>query len=225
VWEYSTRRYLTGFADAVVPDSVWAEQKVGAILHWMSTGPTSLESDPTPSPSRDPVETLNYTGLLRVCGSATNAFVNLADSAGLTARRLLLLDSRLLTKHVVAEVLVGNRWIVVDPAFRVILRKADGRSLTRQELTDPAVFAAATSRIRGYNPAYTFDRTAHIRLSRLGPVGRSFRYTLDGLLPGWEASATMTLLVERESFAALASLPSIRPAVSSACSITGNWLL
>jgi len=204
VWEYSTRRYLKGFADAVVPASATAEQKVGAILGWMSSGPTRLESDPTAvSLARDPVETLNYAALLRVCGSATNAFVNLADSAELTARRLLLLDSHRMTKHVVAEVLIGDRWIVVDPAFRVIFRDASGRPMTRQELADPASFAAATGGIRGYNPAYTFDRTAHIRLSRLGLVGQPFRYALDHLLPGWEDSATMTLVVERESFTAL----------------------
>jgi hypothetical protein len=204
VWEYSTRRYLRGFADAVVPASATPEQKTEAILHWMSNGPARLESNPAAvSPTRDPVETLNYASLLRVCGSATNAFVNLADSARFTARRLLLLDSHQMTKHVVAEVLVGDRWIVVDPAFRVILRDAGGRYLTRQQLTDSAVFAAATNGIRGYNPAYTFDRTSHIRLSRLGPVGHLLRYTLDRLLPGWDDSATMTLMLERQSFTAL----------------------
>ena len=204
MWEYSTRRYLKGFADAVVPASATPEQKTEAILYWMSKGPARLESNPAAgSPTRDPVETLNYDSLLRVCGSATNAFVNLADSAGLTARRLLLLDSHQMTRHVVAEVLVGDRWIVVDPAFRVVLRDAGGRYLTRQQVTDSAVFAAATNGIRGYNPAYTFDRTSHIRLSRLGPVGHLLRYTLDHLLPGWDDSATMTLLVERESLTAL----------------------
>lgn len=204
VWEYSTRRYLKGFADAVVPASAMAEEKIEVILNWMSSGPGRLKSNPpAASSARDPVETLNYAALLKVCGSATNAFVNLADSAGLTARRLLLLDSRQMTKHVVAEVLIEGRWIIVDPGFRVILRDASGRSLTRQELADPAVFAAATSGIRGYSPVYTFDRTSHIRLARLGPVGRSFRYALDRLLPSWDDSATMTLLVERESFTAL----------------------
>jgi hypothetical protein len=203
-WEYSTRRYLKGFSDAVVPASATPEEKIEAILNWMSSGPARRQSGPADlSQHRDPIEALNYASLLKVCGSATSAFVNLADSAGLTARRLLLLDSRQLTKHVVAEVLIEGRWIVVDPAFRVVHRDASGRSLTRQELIDPAVFAAATSGIRGYSPAYTFDRTCHIRLARLGPVGSLLRYTLDRLLPGWEDSATMTLMVERESFAVL----------------------
>jgi hypothetical protein len=210
VWEYSTRRYLKGFADAVVPTSATAEQEVEAILNWMSSGPARRESGlAAVSEVRDPVETLNYAAFLKVCGSATNAFVNLADSAGLTARRLLLVDSRQMTKHVVAEVLIDGRWIVVDPTFRVIFRDASGRTLTRQELADPAIFAAATTGIRGYRPAYAFDRTAHIHLARLGLVGRLLRYALDRLLPGWDDSATMTLLLERESFAALVTSMSL----------------
>ena len=47
----------------------------------------SARPDPS-SPDRDPTDTLNYTSLLRVCGNATNAFINLSDSAGLAARRL-----------------------------------------------------------------------------------------------------------------------------------------
>ena len=204
VWEYSTRRYLKGFSDAIVPVSATAEEKIEVILNWMSSGPARLQSGPDDlSQHRDPIEALNYASLLQTCGSATGAFVNLADSAGLTARRLLLLDSRQMTMHVVAEVLIEGRWIVVDPGFRVIPRDAGGRSLTRQELTDPSVFAEATSGIRGYSPEYAFDRTSHIHLARLGLVGRSSRYALDHLLPGWDDSATMTLLVERESLAAL----------------------
>ena len=94
VWEYSTRRYLEGFSDAIIPASGTPEEKIDAILHWMSNGPARRESAPDGS-VRDPTETLNYASLLKVCGSATNAFVNLADSAGLRSRRLLLLDPRL----------------------------------------------------------------------------------------------------------------------------------
>ena len=93
---------------------------------------------------RNPIDTLNFQALLQVCGTATNAFENLAVSGGLRARRLLLLDSSLRTKHVDAEVLVNGRWMVVDPAFRVILRSPDGQALTRYELAIPAAFSAAT---------------------------------------------------------------------------------
>lgn len=204
VWEYSTRRYLKGFSDAVVPASAPPEEKVVAILDWMSNGPARLDSDLGEfSDHRDPIETLNYASLLRVCGSATSAFVNLADSAGLQARRLLLLNSSDTTKHVVAEVLIQGRWIVVDPAYRVILQDPSGEYLTREELADPSVLAAATTGIRHYSPTYTFDHTAHIRLARLGIAGRSLGAVLNGIIPSWESSETMTLLVERESFATL----------------------
>ena len=122
-WEYSVRRYLEGFSDAVVPATATPELKIEAILNWMKHGPARKAGGPsTLVPDRDPVETLNYESLLRVCGSATNAFINLADSGGLGARRLLLLGADGQTRHVVAEVLVNERWIVVDPTFHHIFR-------------------------------------------------------------------------------------------------------
>jgi hypothetical protein len=201
-WEYSTRRYLKGFSDAIVPVSAPAEEKTQAILTWMAHGPGRKMAGPDGSaPDRDPTETLNYQALLQVCGTATNAFINLADSGGIEARRLLLLDSRRLTKHVTAEVLVDDRWIVVDPAFRVILRGTDGQPLTSDQLKDPAIYAAATRNIAGYNPNYNYDLTAHIRLGHLRIVGRALHAVLGGALPSWEDSSTASLLVERESFA------------------------
>ena len=204
VWEYSTRKYLKGFSDAIVPVSATSEQKAEAILDWMSKGPSRNQTNLNPStPDRDPSDTLNYASLLRVCGSATNAFINLSDSAGLAARRLLLLDSHQVTKHVVAELLVDRRWIVVDPAFRVMLRGADGSLLTREQLSDPAIFSAAVRGIHNYDPAYTFENTAHVRIARLGWIGAPVRGTLNRLLPGWEDSTAVSLLLERESLATL----------------------
>lgn len=201
-WEYSTRRYLKGFSDAVVPESAPAQEKVGAILNWMAHGPARREGRPAlSSPDRDPTDTLNYASLLQVCGSATNAFINLADSAGLSARRLLLLDSRQMMKHVVAEVLVRGRWIVVDPGFRVMPRGTDGRLLTREELADPVVFSAATRNIPNYSPDYSYDRTTHVRLARIGFIGVSLQSVFERFLPGWEDSTAVSLLLERESLA------------------------
>lgn len=204
VWEYSTRKYLKGFSDAVVPAGAAPEEKIQAILNWMSTGPARRGLGPDVSISdRDPTDTLNYASLLRVCGSATNAFVNLADSAGLTSRRLLLLNSRRVAKHVVAEVLVNGRWIVVDPAFRTILRGKDGHFLSKEELRDPVVFAGATNSIPGYSSDYTYETTVHVRLARLGRFRAPLRRTLNHLLPGWEDSMVTSLVMERESLATL----------------------
>ena len=201
-WEYSTRRYVKGFSDAIVPSSSAPEEKVDAILHWMSNGPARLDHGPDGS-IRDPTETLNYASLLKVCGTATNAFVNLADSAGLSSRRLLLLDSNRRTMHVVAEVLVDGRWIVVDPVFRTVLRDSAGRTVTRKDLTNRSVFLAATSGIPGYDPAYTYDRTEHVRMARLGGIGSFLRVAFGRLAPGWEDSVTASLVLERESLATM----------------------
>ena len=202
VWEFSTRRYLKGFSDAVVPTSGTPEEKIEAILRWMSSGPARRESEPDGS-VRDPTETLNYASLLKVCGSATNAFINLADSAGLPSRRLLLVGSNRLTMHVVAEVLVDGRWIVVDPAFRAVLRDSAGQTLTRKQLSDRSVFLAATKGIAGYDPSYTYDRTVHVRMARLGSLGYYLRLAFNRIAPGWEDSVTASLLLERESLATM----------------------
>lgn len=206
-WEYSVRRYLKGFSDAIVPAMASPEQKVEAILDWMRNGPSRTSTtNPDALARRDPENTLNYQQLLQVCGTATNAFLNVAKSAGLEARRLLLLDPQRQAKHVVTEVLVDNRWIIVDPAYRVILRDAHGRSLTRQELSSPAIFSEATRAIAGYPPEYDYSSVAHVRLARIPLMGRVLRKTLDWIYPGWEEAANWSLIVERRSFAALFGL-------------------
>src|SRR5262245_40964067 len=46
-WEYSVRQYLQGFSDAIVPAAATPQQKVEAILHWMSSGPPrAVAADP-----------------------------------------------------------------------------------------------------------------------------------------------------------------------------------
>jgi hypothetical protein len=205
-WEFSTRRYLRGFSDAIVPATSPGDEKVEAILHWMAHGPARRRSETNAlEGDRDPTDTLNYEALLQVCGTATNAFINLVDTGHMEVRRMLLVDSRQMTKHVVAEVLVDGRWIIVDPTFRVVMRGADGKTLTREELSDPATLAVATRDLRGYDPSYTYDRVVHIRLARFHLVGSLFQRILDRAVPGWEGSPFTTLLVERESFAAMVS--------------------
>jgi hypothetical protein len=202
--EYSVRRYLKGFSDAIVPAVSTPEQKVDAILEWMRSGPPRpLAREVRELNTRDPEVTLNYQQLLQVCGTATNAFLNLSHSSGLTSRRLLLLMPNLQAKHVVAEVLLDNRWIVVDPTFRVVMRSASGRQLTREELRDPSVFAEATRLVPGYPPEYTYEKYAHVRLARLPLEGLGLRKFLGVVLPGWEESAFWSLLLERESFLAM----------------------
>jgi hypothetical protein len=204
VWEFSTRSYLRGFSDAIIPASASPQQRIETILQWMAHGPARRSVDePSGLEDRNPEDTLNIRQLLQVCGTATNAFVNLARSSGLRARRLLLLDERGLSKHVVVEVLLGDRWIIVDPSYHFMPRLPDGHFVTRMDMKDPATFRAATQSIPNYPQSYTYEHLAHIRLTRIPFVGRALRGGLDFIWPSWEESIDWTLLLERESFAFL----------------------
>ena len=64
------------------------EEKIQSILNWMSSPAAQL----TPAfggelSDRNPVDTLNFQALLQVCGTATNAFENLAVGGGLEGAR------------------------------------------------------------------------------------------------------------------------------------------
>ena len=199
--EYSLRRYLAGFSDAVVPLPASPEQKVEAILAWMRAGPARRPNVPDDFlANRDPQDTLNYGQLLRVCGTATNAFVNLAASGGLHARRLLLLDATRQVKHVVAEVRLGERWVVVDPSLRTLFRDRLGRPVTREQLANPAMLQEVTRNVPDYPADFTYESTAHVHLSRIPVVGKYTRGIFDKLAPGWEEDINWTLPLERKSF-------------------------
>jgi hypothetical protein len=203
-WEFSTRSYLKGFSDAIIPSSDTPEQKIEAILSWMQHGPARRDTpDPEVLAARNPEDTLNFKQLLEVCGTASNAFVNLALSSGLRARRLLLLDENQRSRHVVVEILIDSRWIVVDPSYHAILRLSTGLPATREELRNPEIFRAATQTIPQYPSIYSYERTVHVRLSRIPLVGRFLRQALNFIWPSWEESVNWTLFLERESFAAL----------------------
>ncbi len=203
-WEYSTRRYLAGFSDAVVPVAASPEEKVQAILDWMASGAARHAGTPDDMfYLRDPLETLNYRRLLQVCGSATNAFLNLAKRSGLHVRRLLLLNAQDAANHVDAEVFLQGNWVVVDPTFRRILRDSHGALLTSEQLKDASVLKGATQGLTDYSPTYSFGHTAHVRLARVPFLGGLAGRIGDSLLPGWDGSEFATLFLERESFAAL----------------------
>lgn len=200
-WEYSVRRYLDGFSDAIVPVGAAPEKRVQAILDWMRTGPPrSEELSPTGLAMRDPEKTLNYQQLLSVCGTATNAFLNLARSCDLQTRRLLLMTPDRNTKHVVAEVQLNGRWIVVDPTYRVILRNGAGEMVTRNDLKNPQTFAEVIGKIPGYPAEYDYQNYAHLRVARLPLQGFQLRPVLDRIFPGWDEKLDWSLLLERESF-------------------------
>jgi transglutaminase superfamily protein len=202
IWEHSVRQYLKGFSDAIIPEDSSPQQKAEAILTWMSYGPPRREAPDTSALSaHDPTDTLNYRQLLEVCGSATNAFLNLSRSSGLEARRLLLLSPDHTAKHVVAEIRLDGRWVIVDATYRTFMKDAQGKFLTRADLQDPRIFQEATARIPGYVSAYSYERVAHVRVGALPVLGPFVRHMLDSVLPGWDEFLDWSLLLERRSFA------------------------
>ena len=202
IGEFSVRRYLDGFSDAIAPSILPAEPKVQALLDWMRIEPSrAVAPNPDALPSRDPYITLNYEQLLRVCGTATNAFLNLAREDDLLVRRLLLLNPDGKTKHVVAEVFIDGRWAVVDPTFHVILRDKQGHLLTRQDLQNPAIFEQAANSIPNYPREYNFEHSTHIRLARVPLLEKlHLRRVLDAIYPSWDEAVDWSLLLERKSF-------------------------
>ncbi len=202
VREFSVRRYLDGYSDAIVPNFLPTEQRVEAILDWMrGQSFRGTAENPATLAKRDPETTLNYAQLLKVCGTATNAFLNLARASDLQVRRLLLLGPDDTAKHVVAEVLINQRWVIVDPTFRVIMKDAQGRFLTRTELQDPATFEQAVSAVPGYPREYNdYRHAAHLRLSRLPLEKLHLRKFIGAIFPGWEEKSDWSLLLERESY-------------------------
>jgi hypothetical protein len=201
VWELSLRQYLKGFADAVVPETAAPQEKADAILAWMSDGPPRLEAQAgTVLSPRDPQNTLNYRQLLEVCGSATNAFLNLSRSAGLKTRRLLLLTPERTTKHVVAEVYLDDRWVIVDPTYRTFMKDAKGNYLTRTDLQNPEIFRQAASAVPNYPVEYSYERFTHVRVAALPFLGTQIRHVLDGVFPSWDEYIDWSLFLERRSF-------------------------
>ena len=168
----------------------------------MSYGPPRREApDPSVLSAHDPTDTLNYRELLAVCGSATNAFLNLSRSSGLDARRLLLISQDRTAKHVVAEVQIGGRWVIVDATYRAFMKDSQGRLLTHTDLQDPRLFQEATAQIPGYVTLYSYERVAHVRVGAFPVLGPVLRRALDTVLPGWDESLDWSLLLERRSFA------------------------
>jgi hypothetical protein len=105
---------------------------------------------------------------------------------------------------VVAEVKLRKRWVVVDPSFRAILRDANGRLLTANDLLDPQIFTQATVKLAGYDPSYSYERTTNLRWARLPLIGKGLQNLMDRHFPTWDDPIFLTLLVERESYAAVA---------------------
>jgi hypothetical protein len=196
VWNYSIDRYLQGFADAVLPGQSTPQQDAETLMTWFFQESSHLDNSANVSASRDPVVVLRHSRLLRTCGTSVNAFVNLAKAAGLKSRRLLLLDSSGNTMHVVAELYIDGRWVVVDPVYRIFFRDSSGNLLNAEQLRDPKIFQDAVGRISGYRPWYNFDRSSHVRLEYVPVIGRALRRLLHAAFSQWDDAGDWGYLPE-----------------------------
>ena len=223
-WNYSTERYLKGFADAIVPLSGSPQEKTEALVDWFHHEPKRADASVPVSAGlldgRDPVYIVQNARLLGVCGTSSNAFMNLAAAAGLKVRRLLLLDQHGGTMHVVAEVQWGDRWVVINPQQGLVFKDKQGRGLTKQELRDPTVFEDAISRMPGYDPDYSFQHTIHLHLERIPVLGHALRIVLNHLDPGWDEAVNWAYFPENPSlWLIFASIPLLL------LGILGDWVV
>jgi len=198
-WNFSTGRYLRGFADAIVPVDGSSQEKSEALLAWFHHEPARSLAPGDLGTLRDPVWILQNSQLLKTCGSASNAFINLAETAGIKTRRLLLLDASGGAKHVVAEVQWGKRWVVVDPSLGLVFRDGLRKALSKEDLRDPLIFHDAIGHMPGYSGIYTFEHTHYIRLERVPLLGAALRQVLDRLFPSWEGALDWAYVLENPS--------------------------
>jgi hypothetical protein len=116
---------------------------LGALI----SGGTLQRSTPSPDyfSARNPAHALNYSQLLQFCGTATNAFVNVATSSDLHARQLLLLDRNRTAKRI-ALVIVSGLLLCFGLAARLFLSWYGSRRIgvARVRLRDQLLQAGAT---------------------------------------------------------------------------------
>jgi hypothetical protein len=199
--EFHLRQYLKGFSNAIVLVESSPQQKVEAILAWMSKGPRRpANEDADTSSRRDLQDSLNYQNLLAECGSSTNAFLFLSRSSGVETRRLLLITPEGTTKHVVAEVYIDGRWAIVDPDYHLLMKDARGNLLTRKDLQNPERLRDATTSLLDYRKECTYDRYAHVRLEALPFNDPRVRGFAEWFFPDGEQYLDWSLLLERRSF-------------------------
>jgi hypothetical protein len=195
---FAQRFYLKGFVEAIIPLDGSSSDRIEAILHYFRNHPSRLKG--ISERDRTPASSLRFEKSMRDCGSATNAFVHLALSAGIPARGLLLLNERGITQHVVAEVWLNGRWVVVDPIFGLAMKDENGRWLTREDLRDPKILRRATRHI-DYPPNYTYDRTSYINWRKVPLIGQRLGDWLRKL--GWEERLGRPLVLDNAVLARL----------------------
>jgi hypothetical protein len=92
------------------------------------------------------------------CGSHSAVLIAMLKVHHVPARPLFLLDDHGRSVHTVVETRIGGRWVVGDPTYDVVYRRADGAFASKEELgADPALFHSNVDAVAGYPPLYDYD--------------------------------------------------------------------
>lgn len=148
------------------------------------------------------------------CGTKAWLLVLLAGRAGLAARELRLCDARHIARHVVCEVRLAGRWVVLDPTADVAFRRQDGRLATVAELRDRRLLAVNMARAAPpyHRDSFRFDHAERLHFEKLPLVGGLARRLAARIAGRPAAELALPQFLERPrlvlagSFAALALL-------------------
>jgi hypothetical protein len=174
--------FLDGICSALGVRDVGPEARAVRLYRWTSTYDDHIPpSESAVPPSRYDALTLRSIVDHRAyfqadCGSKARLLVALAERAGLKGRELRLCDSGHITRHVVCEVQITNRWVVFDPTIGLDFRRRDGRLATAAELRESALLAANAIRAPRYNAhRWNFDHAERLHFEKLPLLGGLIR--------------------------------------------------
>lgn len=188
-----------GFAEALIPLNGSPQEKVDALLANLHRLPERF-AEPLQTEGKDPIKWLRYDRFLSECGTASMAFVHLAQALGLSARCLLLLNEQGETKHVTVEVWLNGRWVVADPLWGALLRDQEGRLLSKEQLRNPQVFREVRESIN-YPREYTFERYSYINWGKVPLIGKALGAWLRRV--GFEEKLGRPLVLDNQCLQAL----------------------
>jgi hypothetical protein len=172
--------FVDGICAVVARPDLPAEQRTLQLFRWVNTYDDDAMPSSAATPPRGlltPRAMIEHRAYFRAnCGSKAWLLAILARHAGLQARELRLCDAHHLARHVVCEILVGNRWVVLDPTVDLDFRRRDGQLATADELRDPVLLAINARRAEYYDrQLWQFTHAERLHFEKVPLVGGLLR--------------------------------------------------
>jgi transglutaminase superfamily protein len=184
LWQLALFTVDSSFVDGICavvarPESP-PEQRAMQLFRWVNSYDDEELSSSAATPPRGlltPRAMIEHRAYFRAnCGSKAWLLAILARHAGLQARELRLCDARHEARHVVCEVLIGSRWLVLDPTVDLDFRRRDGQLATAAELRDPALLAVNARRADYYDlQRWQFTHAERLHFEKVPLVGGLLR--------------------------------------------------